>query len=109
MHEKSYTINIDNLDLKTNKKSIDLMSIHKMFNKKVNLEALEITDNNVLYFYGRMDEKATLADKNVSLSDIAVAYRALFHYGYNRPYISLDKHQNNKYAKVNFGGYLNNT
>ena len=33
----------------------------------------------------------------------------MFHHGYNEPYISLDAHEDNCYAKVNFGGHLENT
>ncbi|ADQ14486.1 hypothetical protein [Halanaerobium hydrogeniformans] len=109
LYEKPHSISINDLDLKNNKQSIDLTSIQNMFNQKVNLEALEITNDDELYFYGKLDETATLANEIISLSDIAVVYRALFHHGYNSPYISLDKHEINKYAKVNFGGYLDNT
>ncbi len=104
---KVYTI--DELDLSLKRKPIDLASIENFLNQGVILEALEVDANNDLYFYGRKTQRQTLAGHPLSLSDIAVIYRAIFHYGNNAPYISLDKHEDNRYAKVNFGGHLENT
>jgi hypothetical protein len=102
-------INADELDLSPKQKSIDLASIEEFLNQGVILEAVEVDANNDLYFYGRKAQNQTLAGQPLSLSDIAVIYRSIFHYGYNAPYISLDKHEDNRYAKVNFGGNLKNT
>jgi hypothetical protein len=102
-------INADELDLSPKHKSIDLASIEEFLNQGVILEAVEVDANNDLYFYGRKAQNQTLAGQPLSLSDIAVIYRSIFHYGDNAPYISLDKHEDNRYAKVNFGGNLENT
>ncbi|ODS30871.1 MAG: hypothetical protein SCARUB_04020 [Candidatus Scalindua rubra] len=99
----------DELDLSPKQKSIDLASIEEFLNQGVILEAVEVDANNDLYFYGRKAQNQTLAGQPLSLSDIAVIYRSIFHYGDNAPYISLDKHEDNRYAKVNFGGNLENT
>ena len=42
-------------------------------------------------------------------SDLAVAYRAVFHAGDNEAFISLDPHSDPTKVTVNFGGYLENT
>lgn len=104
---KVYTI--DELDLSPKRKPIDLTSIEDFLSQGVILEAVEVDVNNDLYFYGRKAQKQTFAGYPLSLSDIAVIYRSIFHYGNNAPYISLDKHEDNRYAKVNFGGHFENT
>ena len=104
-----YVLPIDKIELSINKKPIDLKNIANLLNNGVALEAIEVNDKNELYFYGKVANNQTLADKQISLSNIAVIYRSIFHYGYNSPYISLDEHEDNRYAKVNFGGYFDNT
>lgn len=100
---------IDALDLSPMNKPIDLASIEDFLKEGVILEAVEVDADNDLYFYGRKAPRQTIAGFPVSLSDIAVIYRSVFHYGNNAPYISLDKHEDNRFAKVNFGGHLENT
>ena len=99
----------NNIDLSSKKKSIDLTSIEEFLSQGVILEAVEVDENNDLYFYGTNSSTQTMAGAPVSLSDIAVIYRSIFHYGNNAPYISLDTHEDNRYAKVNFGGHFENT
>lgn len=101
--------NVNTLNLLPRHKSIDLTSIEDFLSMGVILEAIEVDGNNNLYFYGRNADRSTLEGYPVSLSDIAVIYRSIFHYGNNAPYISLDKHEDNRYAKVNFGGHFENT
>lgn len=103
----SYTL--QNLDLGPQNRSIDLLAIGEFLDEGVILEAVEVDENNDLYFYGKTAKKQTLAGKPLSLADLAVIYRSIFHFGYNSPYISLDKHEDNRFAKVNFGGHLENT
>ncbi len=100
---------VNELDLSPKRKSIDLTSIEYFLNQGVILEAVEVDANKDLYLYGRKASGQTLAGYPISISDIAVIYRSIFHYGYNAPYISLDKHEDNRYAKVNFGGHFENT
>ncbi|MCG2790896.1 MAG: hypothetical protein L6305_03990 [Actinomycetia bacterium] len=100
---------IDDLDLSPKHRPIDLGSIEEFLNHGVALEAVEVDERNDIFFYGRSASDQTIAGQPVSISDIAVIYRSIFHYGYNAPYISLDTHEDNRYAKVNFGGHLENT
>jgi len=103
------TSTIDDLDLSPKHRPIDLGSIEELLSHGVALEAVEVDERNDIFFYGRSASGQTIAGKPVSISDIAVIYRSIFHYGYNAPYISLDTHEDNRYAKVNFGGHLENT
>jgi len=103
------TFIISDVDLSPKHQPIDLGSIEEFLNHGVVLEAVEVGERNDIFFYGKSASDQTIAGKPVSISDIAVIYRAIFHYGYNAPYISLDTHEDNRYAKVNFGGHLENT
>jgi len=103
------TFEIIDIGLSPKHQPIDLGSIEEFLSNGVALEAVEVDERNAIFFYGRNASDQTFAGKPVSLSDIAVIYRAIFHYGYNAPYISLDTHEDNRYAKVNFGGHLENT
>ena len=109
LNQKPFLYKVSDIDLSPKRKQLDLDSIEEFFNTGVIPEAIEVDKNNNLFFYGRVSENQTLAKQPVNLSDIAVIYRAIFHHGYNQPYISLDKHEDNRYAKVNFGGHLQNT
>lgn len=103
------TCAINDIDLSPKHQPVDLGSIEEFLNHGVVLKAMEVDERNDIFFYGRSVSNQTIAGQPVSLSDIAVIYRAIFHYGYNAPYISLDTHEDNRYAKVNFGGHLENT
>lgn len=99
----------DELNLSPRGKSLDLDSIEAFLEQAVALEAAETDRQNNLFFYGRRVPGATLAGQPIGISDLAAVYRAIFHHGHNEPYISLDRHEDNRYAKVNFGGLLENT
>lgn len=103
------TYAIGDFDVAPDGKPVDLASIEDFLSKGVILEAMEVDAESDLYMYGRKAKGQTIASEPVSLSDIAVVYRSVFHYGYNAPYISLDKHEDNRFAKVNFGGLLQDT
>jgi len=100
---------LEELDLSSKEKSIDLTSIDDFLKQSVKLEAIEVNENNDLILYGKEAPKQTLAGFPLSLADIAVIYRSIYHHGNNAPYVSLDKHEDNRYAKINFGGHLENT
>lgn len=100
---------IDDIDLSPKRQPLDLNSIDEFFKQGIALYATEVDEDNDIFFYGKKASDHTIASHPISLSDIAVIYRAIFHHGYNEPYISLDTHEDNRYAKVNFGGYLENT
>lgn len=100
---------VDSIDLAPRRKPMDLAGIEEFLDQGVILKAVEVDENSDLLFYGKKAQPQTIAGYPISLSDIAVIYRSVFHYGYNAPYISLDNHEDNRYAKVNFGGHLENT
>jgi len=119
--ENDYTSRTINLDLNphvlevtANKlgpksKALPLADLADFFNRGITLEAAEIDGKADFYLYGTPSAHQTIATRSQSLEDFAVVYRSMFHYGYNAPYISLDRHEDNRYAKVNFGGFLEDT
>jgi hypothetical protein len=90
-------------------KALPLTDLENFFNQGITLEAAEIDGNADFYLYGTPSVRQTLATRPQALEDFAVVYRSMFHHGYNAPYISLDRHEDNRYAKVNFGGLLEDT
>jgi len=104
-----FILNTENIDFGTKKRPIDIEGLQDFFKQGVILEAAEVDGNNNFYLYGRRNNDQTVYGSPISLSDFSAVYRSIFHYGHNAPYISLDKHEDNRYAKVNFGGLLENT
>ncbi|UCF57963.1 MAG: hypothetical protein JSW15_05815 [Deltaproteobacteria bacterium] len=104
-----FILSAENIDLGTKKRPIDVEGLQDFFKQGVIIEAAEVDGNNDFYLYGRRSNDQTVYGSPLSLSDFSVVYRSIFHYGHNAPYISLDKHEDNRYAKVNFGGLLENT
>ena len=93
------------------KADLNLSSLDAFFKQGLEIVAAEYLDDiNKFYLYGKKNPKnETMASEVISLSDLAVTYRSIYHHKYNEPYISLDTHEDNRYAKVNFGGLLENT
>ncbi len=89
--------------------TLPLDQLANFFDQRITLEAGEIDENGKFYLYGTPSAGHTVASRLQSLEDFAVVYRSVFHCGYNAPYISLDRHEDNRYAKVNFGGLLEDT
>lgn len=62
-----------------------------------------------LILVGKQTSPGVLAGHPIGLADLAVAYRACFHSGPNKPFVSLDPHRLPSKVSVNFGGYLDDT
>jgi len=88
---------------------LDLAGLGDFFAQGGQLEGARINENAGLQLYARAAAPPTLAGKKVRLSDLAVAYRAVFHAGNNKAFISLDPHKDVTRAAVNFGGFLEDT
>ena len=91
------------------KTPLDLQSLREFFSQGAELVGGFIDATNNLIMVGKKGPKQTLASKPVELSDLAVAYRAVFHAGDNKAFISLDPHRNAILVNVNFGGFLEDT
>ena len=88
---------------------LNLKALTKFFATGAAIELVRLYPGSYLHLRGRTGTKQTVDGKPLELSDLAVAYRAMFHAGANRPFVSLDPHRDATKAKVNFGGFLENT
>lgn len=88
---------------------LDITGLAAFFDANPEIQGAQIDRSKGLLLYGKQGGKQTLAGVNISLSDLAVAYRAVFHAGDNEAFISLDPHADPTKVTVNFGGYLENT
>jgi len=91
------------------KAPLNLESLNQFFRQNVQLQGGTLDSSNNLILVGKKTGTATLSGQPVELSDLAAAYRAVFHSGDNLPFISLDPHTNPAMVTVNFGGYLEDT
>ena len=88
---------------------LDLDALDAFFAEGPELQGAALKKDQGLILYGSEGPKQTLVGKPVELSDLAVAYRAVFHAGDNEAFISLDPNKDPTKATVNFGGFLENT
>ena len=88
------------------KMPLDLVGLQKFFDQQPELSGAAIDQKSTLVLVGKKGRAQTVASRPVQLSDLAVAYRAVFHAGDNKPFVSLDAHTNPTLTKVNFGGFL---
>jgi hypothetical protein len=88
---------------------LDLASLEDFFRQSGQLEGAQLDPDEGLVLFANPDQRDTLAGEPVSLADLAVAYRAVFHAGDNDAFISLDPHADPSLASVNFGGLLEDT
>ncbi|MHC1725456.1 MAG: hypothetical protein AB9866_05490 [Syntrophobacteraceae bacterium] len=88
---------------------LDLAGLALFFKEVPEIQGAQLDRAKGLILYGKQGAKQTLAGSNISLSDFAVAYRAVFHAGDNEAFISLDPHTNPTKVTVNFGGFLEDT
>jgi hypothetical protein len=88
---------------------LDLASLGDFFRQGGQLEGAQIDPDEGLVLFANPDERGTLAGETVSLADLAVAYRAVFHAGDNDAFVSLDSNADPGTATVNFGGHLEDT
>lgn len=89
---------------------LKLGTLENFLAQRVQLEGLSLEEPGQLALFGRKTAMApTLEGQPISLADLAVAYRAVFHSGHDRAYISLDPSNQPGRVAVNFGGRLQDT
>lgn len=91
------------------KKELDLAGLADFFHRGAMLEGAQLSRTEGLVLYGKPGKRLTLSGQPLSLGDLAVAYRAVFHAGDNQAFVSLDEHPDPTRAMVNFGGFLQDT
>lgn len=106
---RSYKFNTSNFPPPEGKITIDLLGLKEFFDAGGQLEGAKLDKSKGLILYSKKGLKQTVDRKPVTLADFAATYRAIFHAGDNKAYISLDPHEDPTKVKVNFGGFLEDT
>jgi len=89
---------------------IDLEAIKQFLDQKNVLEGAYINKEGTLVLVGsKTNAPSTLEGQPIELSDLAVAYRAVYYAGHGDAYISLDPSPYVEQVNVNFGGRLADT
>ncbi len=89
---------------------LDLEALSAFLQKGLQLEGARLEGDGALRLFGSArDQAPTLLGRPVSLADLAVAGRAIFHGGAAEPYMSLDRADAPQRSFVNYGGRLRDT
>ncbi|HUU89020.1 MAG TPA: hypothetical protein VMX17_14895 [Candidatus Glassbacteria bacterium] len=109
VNRKPYIFEASNFPSPVNSVPLDLIGLSDFFERNGQLEGAKLDRKNGLILYAKKSSNQTIAGHNISLADFAVAYRAIFHAGDNKAFISLDPHKDPTKVTVNFGGFLEDT
>jgi len=89
---------------------LELASLRAFLDSGLRLEGGRLDEEGRLTLFGSpVEQPPTLLGRALSLSDLAVAYRAVFHGGLAEPYMSLDRGYSPAQSIVNYGGRLRDT
>lgn len=104
-----YKFDATSFPKEANKIALDLLGLQSFFNEGGELDGAKLDPQGGLILFAKSGSKQTLVGQKISISDFAVAYRAVFHAGDNEAFISLDPHKDPTKVTVNFGGFLEDT
>jgi len=89
---------------------LDFSSLRDFLAAGLQLEGARLEADGSLRLFGSpVDEAPSILGRPLSLGDLAVAYRAVFHGGLAEPYMSLDRGYSPQTSIVNYGGRLRDT
>ncbi|MDH3285281.1 MAG: hypothetical protein OEQ13_11115, partial [Acidobacteriota bacterium] len=89
---------------------IDIAALEEFLREGWQLEGGKLSEDGQLTLLGsRPKRRPTLLGQPVTLADMAVAYRAVFHSAGDEPYMSLDRAHSPHVSLVNYGGRLRDT
>jgi hypothetical protein len=93
----------------SDKVPLQIGGLARFFDEGNGLVGGRICRTDGLVLYGEKDQNLRLAGMPISIADLAVAYRAVFHAGDNEAFVSLDPHADPTKVTCNFGGFLEDT
>lgn len=89
---------------------LDLEALGRFLEGGLQLEGARLEADGTLRLFGSQPASPpTMLGHEISLADVAVAHRAIFHGGLAEPYMSLDRGFSPQAAIVNYGGRLRDT
>ena len=90
--------------------ALDLAAWQRFLDSGLQLEGARLEADGTLRLFGSQSARpTTMLGQPISLADMAVAHRAIFHGGLAEPYMSLDRGFSPQAAIVNYGGRLRDT
>jgi len=104
-----YRVSLEYCSPPSGKKPLDVRGLEAFFSKGGELAGGKLDSAEGLVLFARQGPPQALCGESASISDFAVAYRAVFYAGDNEAYVSLDKHADPTKVTVNFGGLLQDT
>ncbi len=94
----------------TGKPSVDFAAWNRFLASGRSLEGARLLpDGTIRFLSGEGGRPGTILGEPLTLADMAVAYRAIFHGGLGDPYMSLDRGYTPQTTHVNYGGRLRDT
>lgn len=101
---------VDSTAPKGSRPPLDLAALAAFLERGLQIEGGRIEPSGELKLFGsEAATRPTLLGRPIDLTDLAIAYRAVFHGGLAEPYMSLDKGRAPQIATVNYGGRLRDT
>ena len=90
--------------------SVDFAAWNRFLASGRTLEGARLLpDGSIRFLSSESDRPGTVLGEPLTLADMAVAYRAIFHGGLGDPYMSLDRGYTPQTTHVNYGGRLRDT
>jgi len=99
----------DSFPAPAGKKTLDLAGLRMFLQEQGTIEGGRLDPRDGLTLLASKPNPSPQEKSPVSIADLAVAYRAVFHAGDNEAFVSLDPHRDPTKVTVNFGGLLEDT
>jgi hypothetical protein len=107
---KPYEIEVAETRADGRRPPLDLKGLERFLEQGLQLEGGRLDPDGTLRVFGSAVRPVpSILGQPVSMADLAVAYRAVFHGGLAEPYMSLDRGLTPQTANVNYGGRLRDT
>jgi hypothetical protein len=107
---RPYRVKVEDTRSHGRRPPLDLEAWQRFLDSGLRLEGARLVRDGSLRFLGsETSSPPRLLGRPVELSDLAVAYRAVFHGGLGEPYMSLDRSLWPQDSIVNYGGRLRDT
>ncbi len=106
----AHRVRVEDTSLRAGARPLDLSAWQAFLDRGLSLEGGRLEPGGAIRLLGSPARRPpSLLERPLTLSDFAVAYRAVFHGGAAEPYMSLDRGDAPDVSNVNFGGRLRDT
>ncbi len=107
---RPYRAEITDTAVSPGRSPVDLGRLRAFLERRTRLEGARLeADGSLTLLESARGRRSALLGSPITLADLAVAYRAVFHGGAAEPYMSLDRAPSPHMTLVNYGGRLRDT